>query len=58
MPVRKFRDCDFDWIAEVDRIGRILVGIHEASDALNEVIDITERTGLIAVAINSDRFVA
>ena len=45
---------EFGWIAEIDRAGAALPAVHEAQEAVDEIVDKAERAGLRTVAIDRD----
>ena len=47
-------DRELGGIADVDGAGDVVGGLHQADDAVDEIVDIAERTGLPAVAIDGD----
>ena len=46
---------EFSRIAEIDRAGKGVIGCHQANDAVDQIVDVAKRTGLVAVAIERDR---
>ena len=55
--LRQFPDREFHRVAEVDRAEEVVIGIHQANEGLDQVVDIAERTGLLSFAIDGDRLV-
>ncbi len=53
-PFRQFADRDFMRIADIDRAGDVRAGGHQADEALDQVVDVAERPGLAAVAVERD----
>ena len=51
---RQVEDRDLGWVADVDRPGHRFLGRHQAQQAIDHVVDITERAGLQAVAVDRD----
>ncbi|MNJ43920.1 hypothetical protein D3C77_389480 [compost metagenome] len=53
-PLGQFVDGDLVRIADVDRPVDLLVRIHQADEALDQVVDEAERAGLFARAVDGD----
>ena len=53
----QFLNGEFVRVAQVDRTCHCVRGVHEPDKSLNHIIDVTERSALVPLAINSDRFV-
>ena len=51
---RQFLDGEFAGIADVDRTGNIVAGIHQADHAFDQIAHVTEGPGLFAVAEDGD----
>ncbi len=53
--LRQLPDRDLVRVAEVERAGRLVGLAHEAHDALDQIVDVAERAGLVALAVDRDR---
>lgn len=53
----QFEDGKFPGIAGIYRAGEVVGGVHEANENLNEVIDVAEGSGLVALAVDGDRLI-
>src|SRR5277367_1475786 len=56
-PLSEAFDADFFGVADVDDFTDGAVRVHEADDTFDGVAHVAEATGLLAVAVDSDRFV-
>jgi hypothetical protein len=50
----QFAHGNFVWIADVERSCDALVGVHQADETIDQVIDVAECSGLPAVAVEGD----
>ena len=52
---REFQDGEFARVAQIHGAGEIIGGVHEPHQAVHQVIYVTKRTGLLAIAVDGDR---
>ncbi len=50
-------DGDLDRVPEIDRSIEVAVDVHQTGEAVDQVVDVAERSGLRSRAVDRDRFV-
>lgn len=56
-PLRQLQDCELYWIADIHRAIKFIRRAHQTNEAIDQVVHIAERPGLIAVTIYRNGFI-